>query len=319
MDHDTYRSPTLWVTSDTDPFAEAGFLPVKYSSTLKETVFADFYEEEHTKTYLDNLNLLYVALTRAEKGMIIMSPTPKSAKRNSVSHLLFNSITESTLSSHWNPATSEYAIGTWQKQAQEKEKKSADAVSLKSYPSYRWRDKIVIRQTAKNYFDPSAEEKFEKINFGIHLHTILSRIGYADEIEDALQRTIEEGLITNEEKPEVQEQLRALLNIPTVANWFSSEWEVRTEVPILLPDGIENRIDRLMIKDKKAIIVDFKTGEPLKSDQRQVISYMEILRKMNFLDVEGYLLYIRRGEVVSVPPGKVKATKKKDESQLGLF
>jgi len=319
MDHDTYKSPTLWVTSDTTPFAEAGFLPIKYSSVLKETVFSDYYDEEHTRSYLDNLNLLYVALTRAEKGMIVMSPTIKSAKKYSVSHLLFNGIAESTLSSHWNQSKLEYAVGSWEKQTQENERKSSEAVSLTSYPAYRWRDKIVIRQSAKNYFDPSAEEKFDKINFGIHLHTILSRIKYADEIEDALERTIVEGLITQEERPEVHEQLLTLLNIPTVANWFSPEWEVRTEVPILLPEGTENRIDRLLIKGKKVIIVDFKTGEPLKSDQRQVLTYMEILRKMNFIDVEGFLLYIRRGEVISVPPGKVKTAKKKDENQLGLF
>jgi hypothetical protein len=93
---------------------------------------------------------------------------------------------------------------------------------------------------------------------------------------------------------------------------------VRTEVPILLPEGTENRIDRLMIKDKKVIIVDFKTGDPMKSDQRQVLSYIEILRKMNFVDIEGYLLYIKDSQVVSVMPGKVKVTRKKVENQLGL-
>jgi ATP-dependent exoDNAse (exonuclease V) beta subunit len=108
------------------------------------------------------------------------------------------------------------------------------------------------------------------------------------------------------------------LNILPVAAWFSPEWEVRTEILILLPDGTENRIDRLLIKDKKAIVVDFKTGEPLKSDQRQVVTYIEILRKMNFIDVEGYLLYIKHKQVVSVTPGKVKVSKKKDENQISL-
>jgi len=34
--------------------------------------------------------------------------------------------------------------------------------------------------------------------------------------------------------------------------------------------------------------------------------------------VQGYLLYIKSGEVVSVPPGKVMKTVKKDDKQLGL-
>jgi ATP-dependent helicase/nuclease subunit A len=42
------------------------------------------------------------------------------------------------------------------------------------------------------------------------------------------------------------------------------------------------------------------------------------LKKMDFPNVEGYLLYIKTGDVVSVPPGKISKSKKKDEKQLGL-
>ena len=212
---------------------------------------------------------------------------------------------------------SEYSIGSWVKSIEYKKEIPYDAVSLKMYPAFHWRDKLVIRQTAKAYFNPE-EEKFEKINFGIHLHTILSRIKYEAEVNDALDQFVLEGFITHEEKDPLHHQLQELMRIPPVATWFSPEWEVRTEIPILLPDGTENRIDRLLINGKKAIVVDFKTGEPLKSDQRQVLTYIEILRKMNFVDVEGYLLYIKHKQVVSVSPGKVKVTKKKDENQISF-
>jgi RecB family exonuclease len=127
-----------------------------------------------------------------------------------------------------------------------------------------------------------------------------------------------EGLITADEKIPLQLQLEELLSNNQIASWFSPEWEVRTEVPVLLPGGIENRIDRLLIKEKCAVIVDFKTGEPVKADQKQVLEYMDVLRKMNFVTVEGYLLYIRTGDIVSVVPGKSRVVKKQDENQLGL-
>ena len=60
--------------------------------------------------------------------------------------------------------------------------------------------------------------------------------------------------------------------------------------------------------------MDFSFSE----DQKQVAEYIDILKKMDFSDVEGYLLYIKAGDVISVPPGKVSKGKKKDESQLGL-
>jgi ATP-dependent exoDNAse (exonuclease V) beta subunit len=319
LDHDPFRSPTLWVTSNSQPFNEAGFLPVKYSGTLDKTCFSDYYKAERTRSALDNLNLLYVALTRAEKGMVVLAPHPtvRIAKKSS-SELLYDSIVKSSLATHWNDAAQECTLGTITADVKSGEERSSDAVSLKAYPAFRWRDKLVIRQTAKSYFNSSEDEKFEKINFGIHLHTILSKIEYAHEIDDALNAIVMEGFITQEEKIPLQDQLKSILSIPTVASWFSPGWEVRTEIPILLPDGTENRIDRLLIKDKKAIIIDFKTGEHLKSDQRQVLTYIDILRKMNFIDVEGYLLYIKDQQVVSVTPGKVKISKKKDENQITL-
>src|SRR5690606_36075172 len=76
MDHDS-KAPTLWVSSEEPPFNDAGYLPVKYTSTLDKTCFADYYHAERKKSLLDNLNLLYVALTRAEKGMIISAPVPE--------------------------------------------------------------------------------------------------------------------------------------------------------------------------------------------------------------------------------------------------
>lgn len=319
LDHDSFRAPTLWVTSNKAPFDGAGFLPVKYSSTLEKTCFDDYYQAEHTRSYLDNLNLLYVALTRAEKGMIVMAPHPTvRGVKKSAAYLLYQGITQSALATHWNDPAQEYSVGPWMAPAKTKEEISSKAVNLKTYPAFHWRDKLVIRQTAKGYFNPTEDEKFEKMNFGIHLHTILSKIHYAHEIPGALDQIVLEGLITQEEKIPLENQLHDLLNILPVAAWFSPEWEVRTEIPILLPDGTENRIDRLLIKDKKAIVVDFKTGEPLKSDQRQVVTYIEILRKMNFIDVEGYLLYIKHKQVVSVTPGKVKVSKKKDENQISL-
>jgi ATP-dependent helicase/nuclease subunit A len=117
-------------------------------------------------------------------------------------------------------------------------------------------------------------------------------------------------------------ELSALLAISEVGLWFSRQWKVQTEVPILLPGGGESRLDRLIWKDKKAIVIDFKTGEQKKDDSKQVLAYIETLRQMNFLDVTGYLLYLRDKQVVEVKAGgKQKVVKKiadKDQISLGF-
>ena len=317
LDHEALP-PNLWVTTQSEPFNRFGYLPVKYSGTLKDTFFASNYDEEHTRSYLDNLNLLYVALTRAEHGLIVTAPDNQGGKKN-VAQLLHNSIQHSYASNKsWDIQKGEFNSGEWTLHPSQKASTSSDSITLTSYASFLWRNKIVIRQQSSNFFESQEDAKFEKISYGIHLHTVLSRIAYAHQIPEMLNQMVREGLITSDQKDTVSNQLSELLTNSQVASWFDPSWDVRTEIPILLPSGLENRIDRLMLKGKKAVVVDFKTGIPSKADQKQVRDYIEILRKMNFTDVEGYVLYIRTKEVVSVVQGKVRSIKVKDENQLGL-
>ena len=321
LDHDNWQAPNLWVTTQEEPFNGLGYFPVKYVSTLKDTFFADYYEEEQTRSYLDNLNLLYVALTRAEHGLIVMAPHPdnKGGRKETVAQLLYNSIQHSYATSEsWNPQESEFTSGEWSLHSFKKGSVSSDSISLSNYASFLWRDKIVIKQQSSNFFESKEEAKFEKISFGIHIHTVLSRIAYSHQIPETLDQMVREGFITSDQKGIVSHQLNELLTNPQVASWFDPSWDVRTEIPILLPSGSESRIDRLMLKGRKAVVVDFKTGIPSKADQKQVRDYVDILRKMNFADVEGYVLYIRTKEVVSVLQGKVRSIKVRDENQLGL-
>jgi ATP-dependent exoDNAse (exonuclease V) beta subunit len=320
LDHDNWQAPNLWVTSTSDPFNKAGYLPVKYSSTMKDTLFAGAYEEERTRSYLDNLNLLYVALTRAEHGLIVLAPHPDArTPRKGVAQLLFSSIQHGYSSSKsWDLAKAEFKSSEWTIHPSQARSAPMGTIELSSYSSFLWREKIVIKQQSANFFESQHTDKLEKISYGIHIHTLLSRIAYANQIPGTLEQMVREGLITIDQKKIVGDQLEELLTNTQVASWFDPEWEVRTEIPILLPSGLENRIDRLMLKGRKAIVVDFKTGIPSKADQKQVRDYIEILRKMNFVDVEGYVLYISTREVVSVVQGKVKSIKVKDENQLGL-
>lgn len=94
MDHDSFNAPLLWVSSDTNQFKDAGHVPVEYSSKLKESCFDSFYNEECVRSYLDNLNLLYVAFTRAEHALLVTAPHPKnrSMRGYSVAKLLMESI-----------------------------------------------------------------------------------------------------------------------------------------------------------------------------------------------------------------------------------
>lgn len=321
VDHDGARSPMLWVKSTDSLFTGAGFVPVKYSSTLKDTFFKSDYQQEKVKSALDNLNLLYVALTRAEKGMIILAPASKSnSSGESVSKWLMQAIGQLPFLFPPPPTPLEWVLGTVDANTKDEER-SVPAVTLQQYRSVAWRNKLVIRQAGKNFFtETSAEQEqaLKKRNYGVHLHYVLSRIQYKPDLPRVIEELKSEGWITHDELPDLERDLIALFENPLVASWFQPDWVVRTEVPVLLPDGGEYRIDRLLTRGDHAIVIDFKTGQAQREDQEQVKAYLDALSKMQYRTVEGHLLYMKTHDVVSVPPGRKISSKKKNENQLGI-
>jgi ATP-dependent exoDNAse (exonuclease V) beta subunit len=324
LDHESWQAPNLWVRSGLTPFEDAGYLPVKYSKTLEETFFADYYTEERTRTFLDNLNLLYVAFTRAEFGLIVSAPAMEvRGTKGSIAGLLHNSIQQNeSLKARWNEVELTWKSGSWIPEVDDTKKPATSSLQLKEYLSSAWTDKLVIRQSGASFFQDAADEQRQKINHGIYMHAVLSRMHYADEVGTMLDAILHEGLISESERSPLEFQLKDLLKNPRIAHWFSRDWVVRTEVPILLPGGEENRIDRLLVKDRSVIVVDFKTGGRKKTDEKQVLQYIEILRQMNYADVGGYLLYLRDVEIVEVKAGTkprlVQKAKHKDQLDLGL-
>lgn len=316
MDHDNFKSPNLWVKSDEPPFSEMGYFPVRYASSLKETFFNADYERERQRAFLDNLNLLYVAFTRAESGLLIMAndeTTPRFKK--STAELVYNTVkTLSAQLGSWSEQKKEWHLGVWPKSA-DQERAGLPTIRMTRYPVGNWRSKLVIKRTAENFFDDSDR----RVASGIKLHAILSRLNYGDEIEFGLDQLLREGLISDEEKEGLLTQLQGLMSDEEIGSWFSRDWQsVRTEVPILLPDGKEKRIDRLLTNGQKAVVIDFKTGRGERAHEKQVLEYMGLLTKMDFTSVKGFLLYLQDGKVVSVVSRNIRKVRRKDDSQLAL-
>ncbi|MBX2915916.1 MAG: UvrD-helicase domain-containing protein [Cyclobacteriaceae bacterium] len=315
---DQWGATLMWVKSNESPFDKTGFLPVNYNSKLEESFFADYYRKERTRSYLDNLNLLYVALTRAEHGLIVTAPYSKESKKlGNVGNLLYNVVQQPQLAAQWNSGEKVWRAGEWSSYDEEK-KASVASLPLSHYASNSWRSKLVIRHHAAGHFQEQESETTARIKYGIHLHTIFSRIRYREDLDETFKVMQHTGVINEQEKPLIRELVDELFNNETIASWFDKHWEVRTEVPVLLPGGEESRMDRLLLKGEQAVVIDFKTGNPSKSDMQQVNSYLQTLRNMNFQEVKGYLLYIRTGEVVPVPAGKPVKSSKQNKNQLRL-
>jgi ATP-dependent exoDNAse (exonuclease V) beta subunit len=287
---------------------------VRYTSKLEQSYFAADYHREFTRSYLDNLNLLYVAFTRAEAGMIVLAPKRAPQKEDNlkirhVGQLLYDSILQSDeLKKNLDEGIDVFSIGELEELPDQEKDEVFKPVLLDRYPTFDWRKKLVIRREGSEFFMEEKTRQRQRINYGILLHRALSRIQYKSEVDEVLKKMNFEGVIMEEEAILLKEKIGEMMNHPVIGNWFGKEWKVQTEAPVIVPGGRSGRLDRVIFKEvqqkgqsrKKAVIVDYKTGAKKAEDRKQVEEYARVLSQMGYVDVEAYLLYLNKLEIVLV-------------------
>lgn len=310
---DQSNDHVLWVQTDVEPFNALGILPVRYGRNLQDSHFQKEYETERISSYLDNLNVMYVAFTRAETGLFVIAPRPENLKDDrelnitSVDKLLISVLRQNSGS----PLPGDkLEWGTLPHVQQESVHLTNDG--LTGYATYSWRQRLVVRSASS----PEAGALRES---GILLHDILSRLHYADELPELMRQLVVQNVLSQQEADRLERQITHWLSHSVVASWFGRSWKVRTEVPVLTPDGAYRRIDRLLVQEGKAVVIDFKTGHPNPaSDEAQVREYMQLMLQMGMEQVSGYVFYTQSGdytEVKLIPSGKKK---KGNDNQLSL-
>ncbi len=312
LDHEALHSPVLWCHSEDKIFKKLNRFPLRYSGSLIHTIFREDYLIEYGKTLIDNLNLLYVAMTRAKEILMINAKLPDEKKQNKnpaikdVSDLLyeaFNHIPEQNdkdpdpLKMHYDPENHVFENGMLPRPDKRYPERADAEWSAKPYASNNWSDKIRIKNNSGAGPGPAFEQRKARITMGIIIHRVLSNIITASDTERQFRLLQNEGLLGTDDLDEVRKQIRVILTNDQVKPWFDGTYEIKTEIPILTRSGRKYKPDRVMLKGNEAIVVDFKTGEPSPSHAGQIKKYREILQQMGY-EVRGtYLLYTRGNKV----------------------
>ena len=288
------RTHTSWYqSSERTPFSPLKNLPVKYGTSLAKTHFEPQYRQESETWYLESINILYVAFTRAEYGLFVFceSPSDSTPQKNkdqdwtsNVSLLLWKYFESESLS-NWNSNKGLYQDGTLHPTPTQSE---GNVVALKEYATHKWSNRLTISRSGKDYFNNDILKKEEE---GIFLHQILSNIIHYEETGVVLDRYEKRMEITREDRQHYNKLLTKLWKNETIKGWFSGVGEVKTEVVVLPQDGEIKRMDRVIIQETQAIVIDFKSGHPRTEDEKQLQTYVKLLQEMGY-KVEGYLLYL---------------------------
>ena len=137
------------------------------------------------------------------------------------------------------------------------------------------------------------------IEYGNILHEILSFIKTKDDIDLALTKAIENGLIISSQKAAVETTIHEIVNHQDLQLFFSNEHKVLNEKTIIQKDGNLVKPDRMVLNNNNEIyLLDYKTGSHQTKYQLQLENYQNAIEKMGFEVTKKALVYI--GETLEV-------------------
>ena len=321
MEKERSLTHLIWCTPKVAPFNDLDIVPVNYSTAMQQSIYREEYLNERLQLWVDNLNLLYVAFTRAKKNLIIWG---KDGLKGTVSELLQQAMGQISIPQHEHGSShlekSEdntdtdniaYEMGTLYLS----EEKRTDGIiknkllmNPEKIPLHleSLESNIEFKQSNRSAeFIRGEEETGERyIRQGQLLHNLFSVIRTQNDIPSAIERLRFEGIIESaEQERQIKKLTEWALNHPLVKEWYSGNWELYNECAIIYKEKGElqtRRPDRVMMKDGKVVVVDFKFGKKRTDYNKQVRDYMNLLSDMGYENIRGYLWYVFDNEFVEV-------------------
>lgn len=299
----------VWCTPQEVPFNGLDILPVNYCTQMAESIYGNDYLQERLQLWVDNLNLLYVAFTRAGKNLIVWS---KKGQKGTIAELLANTLPVVALKEGIDWQEDCYEQGELCPSEEEKVKTCTNKLTRKPEKlpilMESMRHDIKFRQSNRSadfirgIEEEESEDRF--INRGRMLHTLFSIIETAEDIDLAIEQLIFEGVIRDTDKEETaREVAQKAFSSPEVQDWYSGEWTLFNECAIIYQEkGIlqTRRPDRVMMKDNQVVVVDFKFGKENPKYNKQVKGYMQLLTRMGYQNITGYLWYVDEEKIEKV-------------------
>jgi ATP-dependent exoDNAse (exonuclease V) beta subunit len=312
MTMDPYMEQLVWCSPQETPYDTLDMVPVRYSEKMLKSVFKDDFLRERLQLWVDNLNILYVALTRAEKNMIILSN--QDAKKGKISELLKTCIADvaTPLAANWDEENHIFEYGTLMDYQEKQQPTSHNLLSqqpcplniqmVSRYPEIEFRESNRSADFIAGIDEAESASRF--MNRGSILHTLFASIRTKDDIEPAISNLVAEGVVGGViSEQEIRDEVNRAFAHPAIQPWYDGTWQLFNECEIIwmTDNGLQQRRpDRVMLRGDEMVVVDFKFGKPKQSHRRQVQTYIDLLTRMNYHNITGYLWYVNENQIERV-------------------
>lgn len=261
---------------------------------LSEDTSAIYYAKRQQQQ-LDNLNMLYVVLTRAVEQLHLVSRFGKKSKPTgdpkNFAELLINDLDKRNL---WENTKTSYMFGSPLRQSRPPvETRTGESLQLPSSPKEV--NNLLIVTRAERLWD---EHRLQSIHTGRLLHEILAKVNLDTDIEPVLHEAKQLGHLTEALLEDTRKQLKQLVEDLYREGFFQPTNTIFTERE-LVHEGQFLRPDRVEIDGEgQALLLDYKTGAPDNSHEDQIQNYARALQNAGYKVVKKILVYINENQSI---------------------
>ncbi len=258
-----------------------------------QSVFREEKMESKKLEESDQMNLLYVATTRAKQELYILS------EEKSTYNSLLKEFAEANSNFEKNTDYEEvesFVCGEKNTEEIQGEGKDKNVLQYDFFES--WNNRIVLNH---KHLVGEMGEKTKSQKIGIVLHSVFEHLHNPAKSGEVIERLAQRGIISMEEIDFFKELVAKLLLNQDIKELFSSKNHFEAERSIIHKSGKILRPDRVVFRPNRIEVIDYKysnkdeiSPEQLQEYHQQIEDYTDTLRLMypNQL-VQGYLLWVK--------------------------
>lgn len=311
---------TIWCEPKGEPWDRLPLVPIINSlKKMRGTIFEDDCREEAFQNCVDNMNILYVAFTRASRNLFVIGKHANSQFRSALIEQCLPTVAQSlegaVLDESDASGETHFSYGTLSVADHHAANGTSDNVFKADVAKVKLRFKsyasnVEFRQSndSQEFVKSDDDKQTSYIKTGNLMHSIFANIKTTADIDKVIKDYAERGLLSSTDisASQLRQMIDRRLQNTLAASWFEPGWQIYNECTILSHDPVsgkmkENRPDRVLMRDGHVVVIDFKFGSKKEQHITQVGLYMSLLRQMGWKDVCGYLWYFYTNDIVPVP------------------
>lgn len=293
----------VWFNMQGTPYEHLKTIPIRYSKQVQNSTLSSQYYEEMLYNYMDALNYLYVAMTRAGEHLYILAPDNPPPKKGPVTYSSIGDVLHEVLSQHPQAIVDELPLRMTIKGQQTEGKSITAERSAVLIGAYR--SSSLLADKLEQVEERSAEriELMEQsAAFSNTLHELMSVVRQEFEIEERVDNYTADGAIRLTDRARILAFIHTAWDHPQLGKMLRGDYRHINERSVINKYGETARPDKVLSNAEETIIIDFKSTQQTTSTQhiQQVREYRDYLVDWGYPNVRGYLYYFMHNQLVEV-------------------